>query len=136
MKSFLITFLVPISLFAQNSNNTERLSLVVNNICEYQGQYVISNNSGSINNTASLGNAGCVYNSLYTHFDSLEAAGEIKFFEVSDFAPNPEVPKLIYAAGSTHILSFNSSFPSLFCDPVIVPRDTIITDVLVQLMTY
>ena len=113
---------------AQAPSGNNKLNVVVSNVCDYFGQYLVSNGPLSTGLTPSLANAGCVGMSAYTHFDSLHASGNIRFLEVTDDSPSPNWQKLFYVASSSIILSYYSSFPFSYCDPVIVPYDTLTVD--------
>ncbi len=116
---------------AQTPPGSQKLNLVVSNVCDYYGQYVISNDPSTSGIPPSLGNAGCVGNSNYAHVDSLTVLNRVKFLDITDDSPNPDHQKLFYVAGENAILSFYSSFLVTMCDPIIVPRDTFLVDSIV-----
>ncbi|HMT28012.1 MAG TPA: T9SS type A sorting domain-containing protein [Bacteroidia bacterium] len=97
-------------------------------MCDFYGQYVISNDPSTSGIPPALGNASCVFSSNYVHIDSLQILNRVKFIDVTDDSPNPYTQKLFYVAGDNKILSFYSSFPVSWCDPVIVARDTFLVD--------
>jgi len=109
-------------------SQVEKLNLVVSNVCDYYGQYVVTNGPASSSVTPSLGNAGCVNSSVYAHYDSLQILGEAKFLEVTDDGPNPDRLKFFYVANENMILSYQGTFPTSYCDPIIYPRDTFLLD--------
>ena len=106
---------------AQTNPGPQKLNLVVSNVCDYYGQYIINNDPSTSGIPPLLGNAGCVYASNYVQIDSLQALNRVKYLDVTDDSPNPDRQKLFYVAGDNEMLSFYSSFPVTMCDPVIVP---------------
>ncbi len=130
LRSVVIVLLVSYSFLcqAQTQPGTQKLNLQVSNVCDYYGQYVISNDPSTSGIPPTLGNAGCVYSSNYAHVDSLQVLDRVKYFDVTDDSPNPDRQKLLYVAGDHVLLSFYSSFPLSYCDPIIVPRDTFLID--------
>ena len=126
--AFFLMVLTSVLCSAQKPPTSQKLNVVVSNVCDYYGQYVISNDPSSSGITPALGNAGCVFASNYVHIDSLQALNRVKYIDVTDDSPNPSTQKLFYVAGDSNILSFYSSFPVSWCDPVIVPRDTFLVD--------
>ncbi|MBL0340119.1 MAG: T9SS type A sorting domain-containing protein [Bacteroidetes bacterium] len=126
-----VLFLFVLSSFlcsAQTPPGSQKLNLVVSNVCDYYGQYIINNDPSTSGIPPLLGNAGCVYASNYVQIDSLQALNRVKYLDVTDDSPNPDRQKLFYVAGDNQMLSFYSSFPVSWCDPVIVPRDTFLID--------
>ncbi len=113
---------------SQSQPGIEKLNLVVSNVCDYYGQYVVTNVPGSTSIVPSLGNAGCVNMSAYAHFDSLHISGDAKYLEVTDDYTTLNQQKLCYVASDNTILSYYSSFPVSYCDPLILPRDTFLID--------
>jgi len=134
IRNFVIVFLLIMSLpglaISQVSSGVQKLNLVVSNVCDYYGQYVVCNGPDSSGISPSFGNAQCVYSSNYIHHDSLTVLNKVSIMAVTEDSPNPDDPKLFYIGDKNKLLSYYSSFPVSYCDPVIMPGDTFLIDSL------
>jgi|SRR5688572_257723 len=121
------------TLVAQNTSDPQKLNLMVSNICEFVGQMVVCNGTDSLLVSPSYGSAGNIYAPNYVHYDSISVLDNVKYFDVSEDGPQIYVQKLLLMGDENKLITYLTSFTNWgVFDPIILPRDTIVMDSIVD----
>lgn len=138
MKTLLSLIVILVSTVRLHSqpNVGSSINLQVSNVCDNLGQLIGISNAGGAGSAAAFGNGGCIYNSTYTHYDSVQVGGPITMMNTDPSNFWPSQPKPLCIGNSNMVITYYNTFPTWGCNATTSPGDTLLLDSIAECLPY